>query len=484
MGGETGLAGMVGAPPVVTQGTGNPEAMKYGKLWEMPQYRVVSPGEDNAQVFLLQARPKSGSHVIDFGCGTGRGALQLALAGLSVTMVDFVRNCLDDDIRQMLDTQSQSLRFVKADLEKALPVSAEYGYCVDVLEHIPPEKVDTVIGNILLAAQHVFFSIALYEDACGDLIGERLHLTLQPYEWWLEKFRSFGCLIHYSECVGSDGLQHHANFYVSAWQDAQGVVDHGIINTPLETIREHVATNISGGWQQATPHQTNDLEVMILGGAPSMAAFEDDIKAKRADGVKLVTLNGAYNWALDHGLTPSATIIVDAREFNARFTKPVVDDCKYLIASQCHPTVLEGLPHDRTYLWHTSTEAIKDILDGAFDHWWPIPGGSTVLLRAIPLLRMLGYRKFHLYGCDSCLTDTAHHAYAQPENDSECVLNISVTGGRIFRCHPWMASQAQEMINLIKAMGDQIELAIYGDGLLSHILHTGAQLAMDEGKGE
>jgi hypothetical protein len=221
-----------------------------------------------------------------------------------------------------------------------------------------------------------------------------------------------------------------------------------------------VRHNIAQGWQQVSPHATNDVEVMILGGGPSMAAFEDDIRQKRAEGVKLVTLNGAYNWAIEHGLTPSAQVIVDARPFNARFTKPVVDGCKYLIASQCDPAVLEGLPPDRTYIWHTTTEMIKDVLDAQYEVWWGVPGGSTVLLRAIPLLRMLGFKKYFLYGADSCLlSDGSHHAYSQNENDSDYVLNVVVNpGGRIFQCHPWMCAQGAEFISLVKFLGEEIEL--------------------------
>jgi hypothetical protein len=96
------------------------------------------------------------------------------------------------------------------------------------------------------------------------------------------------------------------------------------------------------------------------------------------------------------------------------------------------------------------------------------------MLRAIPLLRMLGFKRFHLYGFDSCLTDE-HHAYAQPENDSEHVVSATV-GGRVFRCHVWMLSQAQEFIDLVKFMGDEIDLQVHGDGLISHIIETGAAI--------
>ena len=76
-----------------------------------------------------------------------------------------------------------------------------------------------------------------------------------------------------------------------------------------------------------------------------------------------------------------------------------------------------------------------------------------------------------------------HHAYAQPENDNALVIPVTV-GGRVFRCHAWMVSQAQEFMGLIGALGDEIELEVYGDGLLAHILKTGADMADLEAQAE
>ena len=484
-----------GYPPELKEAPGNPEALKYGKLWERPEYRAHSPGEVLAQVFLQQARPKSGASVIDFGCGTGRGALMLAvLGGLNVTMVDFVGNCLDPEIREALATQAHTLRFLKTDLEKQLPIAAEYGYCTDVMEHIPPDKVDRVLDNILRSAQHVFFSIATEEDRCGALIGQPLHLSIHPFSWWLAKFSERQCVIHWSQELAGECL-----FYLSAWSSGQEILDSAKLNIEDEKIRANVRANCAAGWQQVKPHETNDLELIMLGGGPSMAEFEPTIRRMREEGAKLITLNGSYNWALDHGLKPSAQIIVDARPFNARFTKPVVDDCKYLLASQCDPACFEGLPKERTYLWHTAVGAIQDILKEHYELWWPVPSCSTVLLTGILLLRMLGFKRFHLFGCDSCLQEQSaksieqgaedpdalpsapsallHHAYSQPENDSEFVVPVLVNGGRIFYCHPWMIGQAQSFIDLIKVFGDEIEIEIYGDGLLAHVLRTGAEAA-------
>src|SRR3990172_9243338 len=118
---------MKGHSPKIAIEKANPEAEKYGRMWEHEEYRKYAPGEQLAQVFLAQAKPKPGSEVIDFGCGTGRGALMLALIGrMKVTMIDFVRNSLDPEIQQMLTTQSDCLKFIKAALEHLVPSNAKY----------------------------------------------------------------------------------------------------------------------------------------------------------------------------------------------------------------------------------------------------------------------------------------------------------------------------------------------------------------------
>ena len=469
---ETALASVTGYSPTVAVQVRTEEQAKYESMWTHDAYREVAPGESTAPLFLEQARPARGSTVIDFGAGTGRGALMLAFfGGVKVRMIDFAGNCLDPEVRQALTTQAHALDFTQHDLTKPVPFSERYGYCTDVMEHIPPEDVDQVLANILQAAQHVFFQISCEDDVCGKLIGKPLHLSVHPFEWWLKKLQSFDCVVHWSADYGS-----HCCFYVTAWQSGQVFSDIGTLNVEDDELRANVETNAKGGWQQVQPYESNDFEVMIVGGGPTLNEHLETIRQLRSEGAKLVTLNGAYNWALEHGLKVSAQIVVDGREFNKRFTKPVQDETIYLIASQCNPAVYEGLPKERTYQWHTSAETVSDILDAHLERWYAIPGGSTVLLRAIPLLRMLGYRKFHLFGCDSCVGSQNHHAYQQPENDGEVVID-TIVGDRVFQCHAWHVAQAQQFIDLVEAFHEEIDLEIYGDGLLRHIVTTGAEIA-------
>jgi 2-polyprenyl-3-methyl-5-hydroxy-6-metoxy-1,4-benzoquinol methylase len=472
---QAGLAGY--APKVLVRPIPvNPERTKYEQLWKRDDYRAVSPGEQMAMTFLQQAGPERDAEIIDFGCGTGRGALMLALmGGLRVKMLDFAENCLDPEVAEACVSQPTRLSFRAHDLSKPPAENAPYGYCCDVMEHIPTDGVPKVLRNILGSAQHVFFGISTVPDVMGKAIGEDLHLTVKPLAWWLEQITAAGAVVHWSK-----ELDGYCFAYCSNWQQAAEVIKTGKLNVSEERVNEQVRANIEAGWTNVVPHKRQTREVILLAGGPSMRGQIDKIRELREEGAALITVNGAYAWALEQGLTPSVQIVLDAREFNARFTRPVVDSCRYLIASQCHPSTLDGLPKERTMIWHTGiSEANEKLLAEKEIPYFPVAGGSTVVLRAFPLMMMLGCKRFHVFGFDSCVAEDAHHAYAQPENDNAPTVPVTC-GGRVFQCTPWQVSQASEFQDLVKLMGDESELAIYGDGLISHMFTTGATFARAE----
>jgi hypothetical protein len=123
-------------------------------------------------------------------------------------------------------------------------------------------------------------------------------------------------------------------------------------------------------------------------------------------------------------------------------------------------------------------EELVDYIDAIYgprnEAWFPVLGGSTVMLRAIPLLRMLGYWRMQIYGFDSCLMDTEHHAYPQQENDEKMVVHVSI-GGKVFACHPWMASQLQEFLDIMRLLADEVALVVHGNGAIAHIIATAAE---------
>ena len=167
------------------------EVEKYQRMWGIDAYRNLAPGEECAELFLRVAQPH-GQRVIDFGCGTGRGALKIS-EFCPVLCVDFTDNSRDEAARH--------LPFVQADLTKPIPAEAPFGYCTDVMEHIPPEDVSTVIRNVMASAQTVFFQISTVPDLLGALINQDLHLTVRPHGWWRDLFISLGHSVQWDrEC--------------------------------------------------------------------------------------------------------------------------------------------------------------------------------------------------------------------------------------------------------------------------------------------
>lgn len=151
------------------------EQQKYVEMWHSEAYRKTAPGENHVDDAIRLLGMKPGESVIDFGCGTGRGAQALRDMGMQVTAVDFAPNCLDRDVR---------VPFVQACLWDLPPMEANWGYCTDVMEHIPTEKVIDVIKGIAERVQGCYFAIAIRDDALGYITGKKLHLSLlEPLQW-------------------------------------------------------------------------------------------------------------------------------------------------------------------------------------------------------------------------------------------------------------------------------------------------------------
>lgn len=453
------------------------ERDKYERLWgEHKQYRRVAPGEHLADHFLLLANPRPDQTVYDFGCGTGRGAARIAQR-CKVVGFDFAANALDDDV-------VGAFEFVQHDLTQAIdrPI-ADFGYCTDVLEHIPTADVRTVLRNIVTAARQVYLNISTVDDAMGALIGEPLHLTVQPMEWWQKQLESIGCKIHQSQDLGTSCL-----FWLTAYVDFAELHERSVLNIDDTRLRENVLSNIRLGLQELVPHEAQETHILLLAGGPSLADFEDEIVQYGRDGVPIVTVNGTYNWLLSRGIKPAAQFVVDGREFNKRFLEPVVDTCKYFFSSQAAHEAVTSVPRDQAWLYHAGDNTtIREMVEtysqevGRAHEWYPVHGGTTVTGRALTVLAMLGFRRIEVFGWDSCLRGDAHHAYAQTENDGQSVIEVEV-GGRQFACHPWMVIQAQEFPALVKhiyGLIDGFELSVRGDGLISHILNHAAEMATE-----
>jgi len=249
------------------------------------------------------------------------------------------------------------------------------------------------------------------------------------------------------------------------------------LNLPHEEWLSNIRTNIKRHLPQVKPFLVQDVEVCLVGGGPSLEETLPELKELVENGCKIITVNGSHDWVVSKGLRPSAHVMIDGREWNSRFVKNPVKGCRYLIASQCHPSVFDALEGQDTWIFHAvnykgETEMLDEYYMG---HYHLIVGGSTVMLRAIHLVRMLGFKRMHIFGMDSCYLDDKHHAYDQPENDDYKVIPV-VCAGKTFQCAAWQAAQAEDFMKFIRANGDNFELSVKGPGLIAHIIKTGAEM--------
>lgn len=61
--------------------------------------------------------------------------------------------------------------------------------CSDVLEHVPREDVDALIDRLFRHAKlFVWASVCCRPAKKCFPDGTNLHVTIEPYEWWLKKF--------------------------------------------------------------------------------------------------------------------------------------------------------------------------------------------------------------------------------------------------------------------------------------------------------
>ncbi len=265
-------------------------------------------------------------------------------------------------------------------------------------------------------------------------------------------------------------------------------------NVPDAVMREQVRASIRRGLPQVMPHAPNPDSAILVCGGPSLKDAEQDLVRAVWAGGKVVTVNGAYGWCLERNIRPAATVMLDAREFNKKFVEREVPGCRYLLASQCHPATFDACRDRATFIWHACSggdEELAELRVYYFDRVYPVTIGTTVAVRAISLLRMLGFERIEVFGLDSCWLCDEHHAYGQSENDADQRLSVwlrpkSSDGShrddkaQRFICSPWMVKQAMDFLDLVSDRGQSFQLSVHGPGLIATMIRTGAALETEQ----
>lgn len=155
------------------------EEQKYAAMWAKPEYKNLIPGIEKVDEAFDLLGMRSKERLIDFGAGTGRASMKFLEKGMSVIAVDITDAGLE----------FPALHFVKAPLwDLPMHLKGDWGFCTDVMEHIPTDRVTLALTNIAAACRRgAYFLIDSVPDEMGIMIGQPLHLTVKPPKWWKEK---------------------------------------------------------------------------------------------------------------------------------------------------------------------------------------------------------------------------------------------------------------------------------------------------------
>lgn len=204
----------------------------------------------------------------------------------------------------------------------------------------------------------------------------------------------------------------------------------------------------------------HDGHAVVVGGAPSLNDYIDEIRWRKSQGQTVfATNNTASKVEADYH------VMLDARPENAAFVPHGVP-CLY--ASQCHPEAFsKALENGNPItLWHSYADGMDHILKGESRSYTYVGGGCTVGLKAMCIAYIMGYRQIHIYGLDSCYRDGKHHAYAQPLNDKEKVIEV-IFNDQKYKVAPWMATQVDQFRELAQFLIESgCVITTHGEGLL------------------
>lgn len=171
------------------------EQDKYKRMWDKKEYTYYSSECNALSNIETVFRTRPIKDILIVGCGEGHGIHKLTRAGYTVKGLDLVDAIKYNEYKSKLVIQpAWDTKF--SDIEFDLIVS------IDVLEHIPEQKIDSTLNELRRIGKFFYFTIACRKDKMGELINETLHLTVKTPAWWVSKISKYFSIEKYYGSMG------------------------------------------------------------------------------------------------------------------------------------------------------------------------------------------------------------------------------------------------------------------------------------------
>lgn len=213
----------------------------------------------------------------------------------------------------------------------------------------------------------------------------------------------------------------------------------------------------------------------IVGAGPSIKDHIDEIR-KFQDVDIIISLNGAHDYLIKHGVTPRIHIIfeTDLESVEHSTCGPPHKDVYYYICSHCHQSIFESLEDYHRVAWHCFDEPpeYQALIAKLFPKQFMVGGGFVTLFKAINIASILGYRSFELFGCECSFTgeNTHYEGYQNKTEEGTIVVAAgTLEEHKTFHTTPTLSFLASEVIRFCATNQRGIRIKVHGDGLLRHL---------------
>lgn len=247
---------------------------------------------------------------------------------------------------------------------------------------------------------------------------------------------------------------------------------------PDEELQKQVEYNCKKMIEHNIPEVYNcrihDLWAYMIAGAPTYKKLKymkmiEEAYHDKSKGL-LFTSKTSHDYLLDNGIVPWACILLDPRPHVIKTFKPD-NRVLYLMASQCHPSVIDTLLENncKIQVYHAAVAAGEDkVVRKYFPKGTMIPGGSTSQTRGITVLMRMGFYRFKLFGLDSSYPSKPEkvHGINQDKKAMEIEINLKDTGKSLgkFWTDPEMIAQLNDLEHLLKIYS-HLEIDCQSEGI-------------------
>lgn len=363
---------------------------------------------------------------------------------MSPTMAAYIHS-----IRDRLNEASDVFSQIKATrmFEGIDDEQADLQGACDILEHL--DDIDAALATLATLSHKATFIAVKTDDLRTPWDWKRIiEKRFRIAQWESEGYHLLG--------IGAPAVS------------VQGVVAVGAVASDDRWVNvEAAAKHISKRIEIAGAHERTAI---IACYGPSLVDTIDILKHEAQDpNVDVISVSGAHDFLLGHGIVPKYHIECDPRPHKADNIETGVMGVQYLLASVCAPVLFDKLHGYDVKLWHVSTaeHALRLINELKENPKHIISGGGSVGLRSIPLLYAMGYRDMRVFAMDCSFrkdSETVNQWAGKHAGKRQDLCEV-LCDQEVFISSPVLLTYATNFFETVQKATD-LNIRLYGHGLL------------------